>query len=192
MIGAVVLAAGGSRRLGRPKQLVRYQGRSLVRNATEAALGAGYDPVVVVVGAAAPAVKAELGDLAVHHVENPDWSSGIASSIRIGLRAVRNGAPGVEAVLLTTCDQTHLTLQVLCRLREAFDGSAACCVASEYAGSYGTPALFGRSLFDDLEALEGDQGAKRLLLRDTRTLKRVPWPAGVIDVDRPGDEPPAS
>jgi len=192
MIAAIVLAAGGSRRLGRPKQLVLHRGQSLVRSAAEAALGAGYDPVVVVIGARAEEVAAELGDLALTCVENPDWSSGIASSILAGLSAVRETTPATRGVLLTTCDQPHLDAEILLRIREAFDGSEGCRVACEYDGTIGTPALFERSLFSDLAALDGDRGAKRLLQRDPRSLRVVPWPAGAIDVDHPGDEPKGS
>jgi len=187
MIAAVVLAAGGSRRLGRPKQLVYRHGRSLVRNAAAAAVGAGCDPVVVVLGASAGEVAAEVEELSVQPVVNAGWSAGIASSIREGVRVVREEAPGVSAVMLLACDQPHLDAEILERLVDAFDGGQGSRVASGYAGTCGIPALFERSLFERLERLEGEQGAKSLLLEDPDLLRIVPWPEGVIDVDLPDD-----
>lgn len=173
--------------MGRPKQLVQRRGRSLVRNAAAAALGAGCDPVVVVLGAYAEEVAAEVEELSVQPIVNADWSAGIASSIREGVRVVREEATGVSAVTLLACDQSQLEAEILERLADAFDGRPGSRVASGYAGTCGIPALFERSLFERLERLEGDQGAKSLLLDEPDLLRIVPWPEGVVDLDLPGD-----
>jgi molybdenum cofactor cytidylyltransferase len=188
MIAAVVLAAGGSRRLGRPKQLVQHRGRSLVRNAAAAALGAGCDPVVVVLGASVDEVGPEIEELPVQPIVNDEWATGMASSIREGVRTVREEAPEVAGVLLLACDQPHIDAEILSRLVDAFDGRPGSRVAAGYAGSCGIPALFERSLFEGLERLEGDRGARSLLFAEPGDrLQVVPWPEGEIDVDLPGD-----
>ena len=87
-IGAIVLAAGGSSRLGTPKQLLTFRGETLVRRAAMAALESVCDRVVVVVGSHAQQMHRELGDLPLSVVENKNWQSGISSSIRVGLEQI--------------------------------------------------------------------------------------------------------
>jgi molybdenum cofactor cytidylyltransferase len=147
-VGSVVLAAGGSRRLGRPKQLVRVAGRTLVRRAVDAAVGAGCDPVVLVVGAAADEVVAEIagGGAAVTVVTCAGWSEGLAATLRAGVAAVAALESPPGALLLVPCDQPALEPAVLRRLIDAWDGSPEGRVGCAYAGTLGAPALFrGRS-----------------------------------------------
>jgi molybdenum cofactor cytidylyltransferase len=188
-IGAVLLAAGGSERLGRPKQLLRHRGSTLVRRAATAALEAGCSPVVVVTGARHEAIRAELELAAVEIVHNRDWSRGIAGSIRVGVKRVAAASPAVAAVVLLASDQPALDRGVIERLVAAFDGKPGRRVACAYAGTVGVPALFERELFDALTRLDGDRGAQPLLLAEPGLLARVPWPEGEHDVDLPGDLP---
>jgi molybdenum cofactor cytidylyltransferase len=181
-----VLAAGGSRRLGRPKQLLRIGDRTLVRRVVDAAGEGGCESVVVVLGAEAEAVRAALGGAAVEFVENARWNEGIASSIRSGIALVER-KPAVRAALLLTCDQVELDGDVVRRVIEAFDGAAGGMVACEYAGTLGIPALFERSRFRELALLCGDAGAKSILLRDRDAVRRVPWPGGAAEADTPED-----
>jgi molybdenum cofactor cytidylyltransferase len=187
MIAALILAAGGSSRLGQPKQLVRYRGRSLVRNTAQAALDAACRPVLVVVGAGANEIEPELNDLDVRVVFNRGWQEGMASSIRCGVQALLSREPSVEAVLLLVCDQPFLSSELLREVCAAYDGAPGRRVACEYAGTVGVPALFERSLFDDLLTLHGDRGAKSLLQAARADLIRVSWPDGVVAIDRPDD-----
>ena len=184
MIAGVVLAAGGSRRLGRPKQLVSVGGRSLVQHAADCCLAGGCKPVRVVLGASFARIRPRLQDLPVELLRNEDWQEGIASSMRIGVREL---PAGVEAVLLATCDQPRLSPGVVRRLIAAFDGSPGGSAACEYAGTVGVPALFGAGRFEELLALRGDHGAKKLLLSNPGSLARVPWPDGAVDLDCPED-----
>ena len=186
MIAAIVLAAGGSTRLGRPKQLLSQGGRPLVRRPVEAAIEAGCAPVVVVLGAHAGEVRKALAGLAVQLVLNSRWSEGMATSIRCGVEVVRRGAE-IDAALLLTCDQLEITGELLGRMLAEFDGRPGRRVACEYAGTVGIPALFHRSLFAELMLLEGDRGARPLLELEPELLRRVSWPEGALDVDRPQD-----
>jgi molybdenum cofactor cytidylyltransferase len=184
----VVLAAGGSRRLPGPKQLLRFHGVTLLRRAAQTAVTAGCGRVVVVLGAgsAAKQLRFELVDLDLTVAENARWKDGIATSIRAGLEALQALAP-MEAVLFMTCDQPHVEPPLLTQLVAAFAQSHPRAVACEYAGTVGVPALFARELFDELRALEGDQGAKRVLERHLTDVARIPFEGGAVDIDTPGD-----
>jgi len=184
MIAGVVLAAGNSTRLGSPKQLLPVRGRSLLRHAVECCLDGGCAPVIVVLGASRVEIRPELRGLRVEVVVAANWREGIAASIRTGLAAV---PPPVRGALFSTCDQLRLTPQVVRRLIAGFDGAPGRMVASEYGGTVGVPALFGRDRFAELSSLRGDRGAKAVLLRSRGDLVRVPWFEGAIDVDVPAD-----
>src|SRR6476661_1956002 len=102
---ALLLAAGGSSRLGEPKQLIKYEGKSLLRRAADCALAAGCNETIVVLGAAAEACTRELEGLPVRVVINEAWERGMSSSIGAGMSALEQIQPAAEAVLITLCDQ---------------------------------------------------------------------------------------
>jgi len=192
VIAAVVLAAGESSRLGRPKQLVAFRGRSLTRGAVDAALGGGCSPVIVVLGARAERVRQEIDSRDVRAVVNPEWREGMAGSIRVGLAELEAAAGDAEAVVLMGCDQPHLSADVLRRLLEAYRGrndATATMAACAYAGTLGAPALFAREEFGRLLALGGDRGARDLLRAEADRVVRISWPDGARDVDVLGDLP---
>ena len=178
----ILLAAGASRRLGRPKQLVAWQGEPLLRRAARMALEAGFWPLRVVLGAEAEACREALSGLKVQVVLNPGWEEGMGSSIRAGMADL---PPDVDAALLLTCDQPALDGPLLTRILSAHGAHPERLVACGYGGIRGIPALFPRRLFPELEALGGDRGA-RGLLGETDVLE-IPFPGGELDLDTPGD-----
>ncbi len=187
-IPAIVLAAGGSSRLGRPKQLVEVGGETLLARTMRAAREANAEPVLVVLGAHAERIRAMVSMENVAVVLNPDWRQGIASSIRAALRALAACAPDAAGVAMLTCDQPRLTGTHLRMLFERFDASADMeIVASAYDGVRGIPAVFPRTLFSRLLALKGDKGAKGILADPHQTVTEVPFAGGEIDIDLPGD-----
>jgi molybdenum cofactor cytidylyltransferase len=183
-VTAVILAAGDSTRLGKPKQLVQYEGRSLLRRAAGTACSSRADTVMVVLGFSAPEMQAELAGLRVRVTENPLWREGIGSSIRCAVNAL---PPDSEGVLLTVCDQPRLTSGHLDALIDAFRKARERPVASGYGGASGVPALFPRTLFGDLLLLGGDRGAQGVLRAHAKDLVTLPWPDGEFDVDTAGD-----
>jgi len=188
LIAGLVLAAGGSRRHGSPKQLEVLDGETWIRRTARLALEAGCVEVRVVTGAHAERVRDELCDLdGVATIHHPGWEEGIGSSIATGIQTFYN-EPSVRAALLLTCDQIHLSVSVVRRLCDAFDGVPLRTVASAYAGTVGIPALFERGWFDRLCVLTGDRGAKSLLLERPDLRIDIPWPQGAHDRDRRRDE----
>jgi CTP:molybdopterin cytidylyltransferase MocA len=158
MIPAVVLAAGGSTRLGELKQLALLGHETLLERAVRTAREAGCAPVVVVLGAEYVRVLGNCALGEVVPVINDEWRAGMAKSILLGVRALQTCAADAEGVLLMTCDQPAVTakhLGVLMRKQEV--------KASRYAGRTGVPAYFPKKYFKDLMALTGDAGARTLL-----------------------------
>ncbi|HEV2763286.1 MAG TPA: nucleotidyltransferase family protein [Pyrinomonadaceae bacterium] len=186
-VGAVVLAAGASSRMGSPKQTLSYRGESLLRRAALAALGAGCRPVVVVTGAHAELSRRELEGLDVREVLNELWETGMASSIRAGVEGLVSIAPEVAAVVLMLCDQPHVSAEVISGLVAAHRAEGNSIVASAYGGSFGVPAVFGRALFAELARLEGAAGAKQVIKRHASAAHFLPFPCGEVDVDTPDD-----
>lgn len=182
-IGIIVLAAGGSCRLGTPKQLLRLQGASLLRHAVEAAVGSYADHCTVVLGHEAAACTEEISNLPVHIEVNAAWRHGMASSIRLGLADAQRRHPGMDAVILAACDQPHLTSGVLNTLMDTHLATSHGIVASTYAGTRGIPALFSAAWFPQLAGLEGDRGAKGLFDMAASDLELVSFPGGALDVD---------
>ena len=186
-VGAVILAAGASTRMGRPKQTLSYRGESLLRRAALAALGAGCRPVVVVTGANAGLSGRELDGLDVREVLNPLWETGMASSIRAGVEGLLRAEADVAAAVFMLCDQPHVTAEVVSGLVAAHSATGRPLVASAYGGGFGVPALFGRALFAELARLEGVEGAKQVIKRHTSEAHFLPLTGGEVDVDTPED-----
>jgi molybdenum cofactor cytidylyltransferase len=187
-VAAVLLAAGGSRRLGQPKQLVELDGRPLVRRAAQAALAAGCSPVLAVLGARAREVAAALAGLGVEAVPNEAHAEGIASSIRAGVAAAGRATPACDGVLLLLVDQPRADAALLARLLARFaQGRGERIAACAYGGGLGAPAIFPRAQLPELAALRGDRGAKPLLEAARGRVLEVPFPGGALDVDTPDD-----
>lgn len=190
-VGVVLLAAGGSSRLGQPKQLLVHQGKTLVRRAAEAAVEAGCGPVVAVLGAQAESVATELARLPVNTVRNTAWEEGLGSSLRAGLRALEStqssGVPAVDAALVLLCDQLRVDSGHLRALVKAFQRTNKLIAASGYEGTRGVPALFSRELFPELEALASDQGARGVIARKPSRVVEVMLEGGSEDVDTTAD-----
>ena len=185
-IGAIVLAAGGSERMGQPKQLLPLAGRPVVHHVTSALVALGLAQVIVVTGAHAEAVGAALADLPLKIVVNESWPEGMSSSIRTGLRALH---PDTQAVLLVLADQPALTTDLLQSLLARYRASGAPIVAPVYRGQRGNPVLFDRALFPELLAVRGDRGGRALIEKyhEQVELVVVDDPAVIADVDSPED-----
>jgi molybdenum cofactor cytidylyltransferase len=182
-VAGIVLAAGGSSRLDRPKQLVEWRGEPLVRHAARAVLGGGCDPVVVVLGAGAEVVGAALNGLEVDRLLNVDWESGLSSSLRAGLAACE---AEIEAALFVLADMPLVDGRLVRALMEEHALTLATIVATRAGGQLTNPALFDRRTFPDLHEVRGDVGGRELFQR--YPVHGVSWEAQVLfDLDTPED-----
>ena len=186
-VGAVILAAGSSSRMGSPKQVLQFEGNSLLKRAALAALGAECSPVVVVTGANAELCRRELHGLDVREAFNSNWETGMASSICTGIEGLVSIERDIAAAVLLLCDQPHVTSDVISRLLAAHDTTGRPIIASAYGESFGVPALFSRTLFTELMQLAGSSGAKEIIKRHASEAHFLPFPEGEVDVDTPDD-----
>ena len=183
----LLLAAGRSARLGRPKQLLAFEGSTLLRRAAAAALESGIGPVYAIVGCRSGDMREELDGMPVTVVDNGHWQEGIASSIRTGLQRVRIERPDTDGLLILVCDQPATDAQALRSLWALQARTCAPLAACSYDGGLGTPALFHRSLFEELMDLQGDTGAKRVIHRHLDAAMSIPFPEGSMDIDTEED-----
>lgn len=186
IIGVIILAAGGSSRMkGKPKQLLKFQGKTLLRRAAETALQAGFYKTAAVLGANHENFRQEIEDLPLEIAVNEDWESGISSSIKKGLAAFSKENP--DAVIFMLCDQPFVSAEVLRRLGDAFIETKKPKVASRYENTIGVPALFAREIYGELGNLKDDEGAKKVIIRNLEKTALVNVPEAAFDVDTEWD-----
>jgi molybdenum cofactor cytidylyltransferase len=185
MTGIIILAAGSSSRLGQPKQNLAYKGKTLLQRAVETALASICETVVVVLGANTEVIKPTIINYGVEIVENSDWSEGMASSIRTGLKKVLQTNPDVQSVILMLCDQPHVDTYLINLLVAAKTKEGIC--ACGYNDNIGPPVLFDTIYFDELLALTGSDGAKKVMQKHVDKVKEIPFFLGGVDIDTIAD-----
>ncbi|UOQ50962.1 nucleotidyltransferase family protein [Hymenobacter cellulosivorans] len=179
----ILLAAGASTRLGRPKQLLPYLGQTLLRRAAETAVAAAQGaPVLVVTGALHAELLPELAGLPVQAVRCPQWERGMGASLKTGLLALETAGP-LTTVTVLLCDQPHVTPELLGQLHATHAATSQPIVAAEYDGVRGVPVLFGGEVLPLLRTLPDAAGAAQLLRRHPELVAAVPFPPAAVDVD---------
>jgi molybdenum cofactor cytidylyltransferase len=186
LVSAVVLAAGRSTRMGAPKLLLPVEGRAMVERVVAAAAESAAADTVVVVGSEAAAVSAALGGHPVRIVVNPDHEQGMSTSLRAGLSAV---PPGYDAVLFVLGDQPFVTPAVIDRLIRRFAETGAGIVRPLAGGGPAHPVLMASRYFPEIQALDGDVGAREILARHPEDVAYIELedPRSTLDVDTPAD-----
>jgi molybdenum cofactor cytidylyltransferase len=184
-VGAILLAAGASRRLGHPKQLIVYEGKTLIRRTAEMLVASKCDPVIVVLGAVVGECRREIGHLPVSVCINEKWNIGISTSIVAGITFLADTAPDVNAALIALCDQPFLTPADYNALIDEFTRFPSSIVAAAYDGVVGVPAIFSNAMFADLRSLKGDEGARHLVRHYQERTIPVEISGAAFDVDTP-------
>lgn len=184
-VGAVILAAGASTRMGENKMLLELDGESLIRRAVRRALAAGLSPVVVVIGHQPDRMRAALKDLPVVYVVNPDFTGPTSGSLHQGLNAL---GPEVGATVVMLGDMVRVTPETLAMLMAAARGTDAPLVVSRYGDVTAPPLLFRRSLFPELLAWTGEGCGKTVVQAHSHEAMYVDRPTALLaDVDTPED-----
>ncbi|KUK45776.1 MAG: hypothetical protein XD73_1350 [Anaerolinea thermophila] len=180
----VVLAAGGSKRLSTPKQLLDWQMEPFVYQAAQHALEAGVAPLIVVTGAYHDQVVQALAGLPVEIVYNPDWQQGQSISMKAGLKALPEGCGSVMFLL---SDQPQISSELIRQLMDRYFQNRKSITAPMVNGQRGNPLLFDRSAFSALAEVEGDRGGRAVINRFE--VDWLPWVDRriLLDVDREGD-----
>ncbi|MVN21897.1 nucleotidyltransferase family protein [Mucilaginibacter arboris] len=189
-VAIIILAGGSSSRLGKPKQLLQYQQKTLIKHAVKTALQTTAKPVIVVTGFLNEELVVELENERVQLIHNPDWQEGMGSSIRTGINALGKfeTVTEIDAALMMLCDQPLITTEHLnCLITQFYADKRSMVVATAYAETKGAPAVFDKTLFPVLEVLSGDKGAQWLFKNYEKELKVVAFESAAIDVDTEED-----
>lgn len=182
-LAGLVLAAGASQRFGTPKPLALFRGVPLVRRATALLGSCCTAGVYVVAGTAEQGIRELVAPDGVQVIVNPDWASGMGSSLACGIGALPAEA---DAVLVMPCDLPAVTAADLDRLLAAWRAAPGLMAAAEINGHPAPPAIFPRSFWPQLILLRGDQGA-RAVLESAAQHSAVAMPSAALDVDTPAE-----
>jgi molybdenum cofactor cytidylyltransferase len=181
--GVLILAAGESKRLGTPKQLLPFEGQTLLNRLVSIVREAVSFPITLVLGAEADSIQGQLTAVNLHVVINEEWREGMGSSIRLGLKQMIEMDADMDGIMILVCDQPFVkseSIQSLVHLQQSTGLQMAACF---YEGIVGTPAIFHQSMFSDLLKLAGDTGAKKLMQTSIDKVAKLNFEKGVIDID---------
>lgn len=182
----IILAAGNSSRFGSAKQLLRVNNKTLLKHVIDEAVESGAELIVVVTGANAKEIEKDIQQQ-VQIVRNENWKEGMATGIIAGVKKTITLNNDIEKIIITVCDQPFVSAGLFKQLYQAQEQDVKYIVASSYADTIGTPALFTQKYFDALMDLPGDEGAKKILKANADDVATVDFPQGAIDIDTPKD-----
>lgn len=169
-VAAIVLAAGMSRRMGTPKQLLRLAGKSLLEHTLNNVRGSGVDEIVLVLGASADEVRRQVATDGLHLVVNPDFQQGMGTSLRMGLAAV---SASMQGALIVLADQPFVRSSTLDQMIAYREMHAPQILIPLYRGFRGNPVLLDRSVFPELMTLAGDIGCRAIFGSHTESIHKL-------------------
>lgn len=182
--GLILLAAGNSSRMGTAKQLLSYQGKTLLDRTIDTALEVfNQNQIILVLGADHKEIASKIENKNVQISINDDWRSGMASSIKVGLEALIKQFPNIEHCFISVCDQPYLTSDIFTEMFQLKENSNKEIIAARYSDTVGVPALFSKKYFEVLMELSGEQGAKKIIQRSMEDVETFEFEIGAIDID---------
>jgi molybdenum cofactor cytidylyltransferase len=173
--------------MGSPKQQLPYKGSTLLQHAVTEALQTHAAVVIVVLGAGAEEIAPGISSPSVMIVRNADWQQGMGTSVKAGVAALLQAAPQIAEVLILLCDQPFADAPLLEKIMTVKAATGKGMVACTYDNTIGVPALFDKKYFNDLLALDGEAGARKLLQQCRDDVAIVDFPGGTADIDTPED-----
>jgi molybdenum cofactor cytidylyltransferase len=180
----LILAAGNSRRLGSPKQLVEWKKSTLLNHTIDQARKVDNSDVYVILGSNHNEIRNTITQK-VSILVNPDWQKGMGSTITYAMRSIFNF--DYEGIILSVCDQPHINNKIYSNLIAASKIENASIVVSKYRTSSGPPTFFSKAHFDALSRLKGENGAKCVVKNNMNNLTYSDFQLGHIDIDTEDD-----
>lgn len=193
-VSIIILAAGASSRMGVPKQLLLIEGQTLIERIAEVAMDTPTYPIVMVLGANRVMIKPKLEKMPITIIDNPQWEKGMSSSIKMGLAGAYMTQKDIDAAIFLTVDMPFVSAGLINKMIKAAtekpDSQIVACKYDQQIGTptvgtptVGIPVLFKRSLFTDLLELTGDEGAKKIVMKNKEKTILVDFPEGKFDLD---------
>jgi molybdenum cofactor cytidylyltransferase len=183
-VSIIILAAGASSRMGAPKQLLLVDGKTLIKRICDTAMDTTCHPIVVVLGANRNLIRNETERMPITVIDNPQWENGMSSSIKMGLAGAYMTEKAIEAVIFLTVDMPYVSAELINKMIEKAESDEKIeIVACKYENQMGIPVLFKRSIFTDLLELSGDEGAKKVVVKNKDKTVFIDFPEGKLDLD---------
>lgn len=186
-IGVVILAAGSSGRLGYPKQLLEFRGRSLLQHSIDVTGDLTFGVKILVLGFNSEGIQEKINKRKFVVVTNENWEDGMGTSLSKGVSEALKIERELDHILILLSDQPLITKDKIQELIKIQLDSRKSATFSEYSGDVGVPAIFSREIFSDLQFLKGDQGAKRLIYNKNFEFETVKFEDGNFDIDTSKD-----
>jgi molybdenum cofactor cytidylyltransferase len=180
--GLIILAAGNSSRMGEPKQLLPFEGKTFLQCTIDAALGSKAGSKVVVLGADKDEIKKSFRADSIPVIHNPEWEKGMASTMQKGLQYLTKFKK-LDQVILVLCDQPFVHSGILDSLIELQESTGKGIVACKYADTLGVPALFTQQYFEEMMGLKSSEGAKKVIYNHLDDVAELDFPKGAVDID---------
>jgi len=188
-IGIIILAAGQSQRMGKPKQLLNIGENSLIQHVVKIAESTSYTPIVVVLGSHFEWIKKEIKEFEVTPVLNENWKKGMGTSVSRGIIEMQKLNSNLKAVFILLVDQPLISLNLLNNFEKLYLQTGKKIIAAKYDKTFGVPALFDKTTFEELKSLSGEKGAKKIIQKfiEKEEVVYVDFPKGQLDLDTKAD-----
>ena len=187
MTVCLLLAAGSSSRMAKPKMLLLFNGKTLLQHVIDETKKVNENKLLVVTGCYHSLLKEILAQQQIDFIENQHWEEGMSSSIQTGIAYIMQHYHNVNSVIIIVCDQPYISAALLDELIAVKQQTHKGIVAAAYNDTTGTPVLFDKKYFEKLALLHGQYGAKKLLQQFKDDVARVVFSLGEVDIDTKED-----